>query len=185
MVLAIIAADGKWSNKWIMTFFKIIATIYGQSGPTFFAFTGVAFALIFANMGAAYGTAKSAIGISNLGMVEPTKIYKAMVPIIMAGILGIYGLIVGVLMNNRAMNPTPEVGYKCFAAGIACGLSALASGLAIGAAGEAGVKAYAQTEDIFVGMILILIFAECIGLYGLIIAIIMISGWGWRKCIDI
>merc|ERR1719162_1435522 len=116
MVLAFIAADG---------------AIYGESGSTFFAFTGVAFALIFANMGAAYGTAKSAIGISNLGMVEPTKIYKAMVPIIMAGILGIYGLIVGVLMNNKALNPTPQVGYNCFAAGIACGFSALASGLAI------------------------------------------------------
>jgi len=66
------------------------------------------------------------------------------------------------------------MGYQIFSAGICCGLSALASGLAIGVAGEAGVKAFAQTEDIFVGMILILIFAECIGLYGLIIAIIMI-----------
>ena len=32
-----------------------------------------------------------------------------------------------------------------------------------------------QTEDILVGMVLILIFAECIGLYGLIIAIILSS----------
>ena len=54
-----------------------------------------------------------------------------------------------------------------------CGFSALASGLAIGVAGEAGVKAYAQSDGIFVGMILTLIFAEAIGLYGLIIAIIM------------
>merc|ERR1712166_1342367 len=51
----------------------------------------------------------------------------------------------------------------------------MASGLAIGTAGEVGVKAYAQTEDILVGMVLILIFAECIGLYGLIIAIILSS----------
>ena len=64
-------------------------------------------------------------------------------------------------------------GFKFFAAGLCCGFSALASGLAIGVAGEAGVKAYAQTNDIFVGMILILIFAEAIGLYGLIVAIIM------------
>merc|ERR1712166_945220 len=49
------------------------------------------------------------------------------------------------------------------------------SGLAIGVAGDAGVRAYAQTDAIFVGMILILIFAECIGLYGMIIAIILVS----------
>jgi len=46
--------------------------------------------------------------------------------------------------------------------------------LAIGVAGDAGVRAYAQTDEIFVGMILILIFAEAIGLYGLIVSIIMI-----------
>ena len=97
-----------------------------------------------------------------------------MIPIIMAGILGIYGLIVSILMAGKCQEATIKVGYQIFAAGICCGMSALASGLAIGVAGEAGVKAFAQTEEIFVGMILILIFAECIGLYGLIIAIIMI-----------
>jgi V-type H+-transporting ATPase proteolipid subunit len=66
-------------------------------------------------------------------------------------------------------------GYKYFAAGLCCGLSALAAGLAIGVAGDAGVRAFAQTDGIFVGMILILIFAECIGLYGMIISIIMIQ----------
>ena len=92
----------------------------------------------------------------------------------MAGILGIYGLIVSILMAGQCKTASGQKGYQIFAAGIACGFSTLASGLAIGVAGEAGVKAFAQTEDIFVGMILILIFAECIGLYGLIIAIIMI-----------
>ena len=57
---------------------------------------------------------------------------------------------------------------------MACGLSSLAAGLAIGVAGDAGVRAYAQTEKIFVAMILILIFAEALGLYGLIVAIIMV-----------
>ena len=146
----------------------------------FFAYMGVASALVFANAGAAYGTAKSSIGIANLGMVEPSKIFKALIPIIMAGILGIYGLIVGVLISNKIQGEVtgPDAGrkgYQMFGAGLSCGLSALASGLAIGVAGEAGVKAYAQTEDIFVGMILVLIFAEAIGLYGLIVAIITIS----------
>ena len=52
-------------------------------------------------------------------------------------------------------------------------LSSQAAGLAIGIVGDAGVRANAQQEAIFVGMILILIFAEALGLYGLIIAIIL------------
>jgi len=36
-----------------------------------------------------------------------------------------------------------------------------------------GVKANAQQDRIFVGMILILIFGEALGLYGLIVAIIL------------
>jgi V-type H+-transporting ATPase 16kDa proteolipid subunit len=36
-----------------------------------------------------------------------------------------------------------------------------------------GVKANAQNEKVYVGLILILIFAEALGLYGLIVAIIL------------
>ena len=63
-------------------------------------------------------------------------------------------------------------GYKHLASGLCCGLSSLAAGLAIGVAGDAGVRANAQ-KDIYVGVILILIFAEALGLYGLIISIIL------------
>tara|TARA_B110001450_G_C17420262_1_gene399565 strand:- start:436 stop:597 length:162 start_codon:yes stop_codon:yes gene_type:complete len=45
------------------------SSISASSG-NFFAYSGVAAALIFANVGAAYGTAKSAIGIGNLGAVD-------------------------------------------------------------------------------------------------------------------
>ena len=65
-------------------------------------------------------------------------------------------------------------GFKQFASGLCCGLSSLAAGLCIGIAGDAGVRANAQ-KDIYVGVILILIFAEALGLYGLIISIILSS----------
>ena len=38
---------------------------------------------------------------------------------------------------------------------------------------DAGVRAVGQQEKLFVGMILILIFAEALGLYGLIVALIL------------
>ena len=145
---------------------------------------GVASALVFANLGASYGTAKAGVGIASLGVIDSSKIFRALIPIIMAGILGIYGIIVAVLLNSNigqfTISDAPGAnvmkgvhGYKLLGAGLACGLSSLAAGLAIGVAGDAGVRAFAQTDGIFVGMILILIFAEAIGLYGLIVAIIM------------
>ena len=50
------------------------------------------------DLGASYGTAKSGVGISSMGVLKPELIFKSIVPIIMAGILGIYGLIVSVIL---------------------------------------------------------------------------------------
>lgn len=53
---------------------------------------------------------------------------------------------------------------------LACGLSVGATGLAagycIGVVGDKGVRAYMEQSRIFVGMVLILIFGEVLGLYG-------------------
>lgn len=59
-------------------------------------------------------------------------------------------------------------GFAHLASGLACGLAGLAAGMAIGIVGDAGVRANAQQPKLFVGMILILIFAEALALYGLI-----------------
>merc|ERR1712110_1041186 len=71
---------------------------YGITGPeAFFGIAGVAFAVIFANIGSAYGTMKSSVGICSVGINQPHQILRSIVPVIMAGILGVYGLIVGVI----------------------------------------------------------------------------------------
>lgn len=68
---------------------------YTQS---FFGFMGVTSALVFANLGAAYGTAKSGVGISSMGVIKPDYIMRSIIPVVMAGVLGIYGLIVAVIL---------------------------------------------------------------------------------------
>jgi len=148
---------------------------------------GLTAALVFANLGAAYGTAKSGVGICVISVLRYDLMFKSLIPGIMAGILGIYGLIVAVIYSGKiAVTTTPLVGfpvipkysnydgYRHLAGGLCCGLSALGAGLCIGIVGDAGVRANAQ-KDIYVGMILILIFAEALGLYGLIVAIILSS----------
>ena len=54
-------------------------------------------------------------------------------------------------------------------------MSSLASGLAIGVIGEVAVKGN-MYRDLVVGMILMLIFAEALGLFGFIIAIVVNLG---------
>jgi F0F1-type ATP synthase membrane subunit c/vacuolar-type H+-ATPase subunit K len=145
----------------------------------------------------------------------------------MAGVLGIYGLIIAVIIANavsgvdggrpaygqlcalaRARSPAPRpqrphqplrlprigcrslrlaplsharLRFACssamahFGGGLACGLSGLAAGLAIGIVGDSMTRASAEQPKLFVGMVLILIFAEALGLYGLIVGLILAS----------
>jgi V-type H+-transporting ATPase proteolipid subunit len=115
----------------------------------------------------------------------------------MAGIIGIYGLVVSVLIsNNLKQEAALFTGFIQLGAGLSVGLAGLAAGFAIGIVGDAGVRGTAQQPRLFVGMILILIFAEVLGkllktssnkensanrfpgLYGLIVALLMNSRTG-------
>jgi V-type H+-transporting ATPase 16kDa proteolipid subunit len=53
------------------------------------------------DLGAAYGTAKSGVGIASMGVLKPELIMKSIVPVVMAGVLGIYGLIIAVIINQN------------------------------------------------------------------------------------
>merc|ERR1711939_148286 len=146
----------------------------------FFGFMGCAAALVFACLGAAYGTAKSGVGVANMGVMHSDMVMKSIIPIIMAGVLGIYGLIVAVLLSSGIDHSEPYSyasysGYSALAAGLCCGMAGLSAGIAIGIVGDAGVRANARQPKLFVGVILILIFAEALGLYGLIVALILSS----------
>ena len=66
-------------------------------------------------------------------------------------------------------------GYKQLGAGLAVGLSCLASGLTIGVCGEAGVRGI-KHRDILIAVILMMIFAEALALYGFIVGIVLASG---------
>jgi len=142
----------------------------------FFGVMGAASAMVFSALGAAYGTAKSGTGIAAMAVMRPELIMKSIIPVVMAGIIAIYGLVVAALIANDIKSPPDYKLFKSFVhlgAGLSVGLSGLAAGFAIGIVGDAGVRGTAQQPRLFVGMILILIFAEVLGLYGLIVALIL------------
>jgi len=150
----------------------------GEQSPMyspFFGVMGATSAMVFSAMGAAYGTAKSGTGIAAMAVMRPEAIMKSIIPVVMAGIIAIYGVVVAVLIAGQ-LEPAGDKytlykGFVHLGAGLSVGLSGLAAGYAIGVVGDAGVRGTAQQPRLFVGMILILIFAEVLGLYGLIVAI--------------
>lgn len=148
-----------------------------ETYQVFFGVMGCVSAISFSCLGAAYGTAKSGIGISAMAVRRPELIMKSILPVVMSGIIAIYGLVVSVLIANAISNPAQGYsvykGFLHFGAGLSVGLSGVGSGIAIGIVGDAGVRGTAQQQKLFVGMILILIFAEVLGLYGLIVALIL------------
>ncbi|CAL5377087.1 unnamed protein product [Camellia sinensis] len=207
------------------------STFSGDETAPFFGFLGAAAALVFSCMGAAYGTAKSGVGVASMGVMRPELVMKSIVPVVMAGVLGIYGLIIAVIIST-GINPKAKSyylfdGYAHLSSGLACGLAGLSAGMAIGIVGDAGVRfpvggkqfsiekrlcwanrskegwgrtftpslelrhgtcrleldllANAQQPKLFVGMILILIFAEALALYGLIVGIILSSRAGQSR----
>ena len=71
------------------------------STASFFAWMGCASALVFANLGAAYGTAKGGVGLCSMGVMSPGLVMKNIIGVVMAGVLGIYGLIVAVIISGQ------------------------------------------------------------------------------------
>ena len=55
---------------------------------------------LFSALGAAYGTAKSGTGIAAMSVMRPELIMKSIIPVVMAGIIAIYGLVVAALIAN-------------------------------------------------------------------------------------
>jgi len=93
------------------------------NSAAFFGFMGVTAAVVFcsensrlssmlfqcchapplsADLGSAYGTAKSGVGLASMGVIHADRVMRNIIPVIMAGILGIYGLIVGAILVGRS-----------------------------------------------------------------------------------
>ena len=146
---------------------NVLGDEYYPSFAPFLGFGGCAAAMMLSCAGAAIGTAKSGIGIAGIGTFTPELIMKSLIPVVMSGILLIAG----------GLSPTEKYslfnGCMHLACGLTVGFACLASGYAIGNVGDEGVRQFMHQPRLFVGIVLILIFAEVLGLYGMIIALIL------------
>lgn len=107
------------------------------------------------DIGAAIGTSKAGVGILRAGVSTPGQVWRNLIPVVMAGVNGIYGLILSVILVGAITRPdfaTNEnkyslyTGFAHLAAGLCCGLSGLGSGICIGIAGDAAVEACGEFD---------------------------------------
>ena len=68
---------------------------------TVFFCLGIFLTIHISAMGAAYGTAKSGTGIAAMAVMRPEAIMKSIIPVVMAGIVAIYGVVVAVLIAGQ------------------------------------------------------------------------------------
>lgn len=80
------------------------------------------------DIGAAYGTAKSGVGIASMGVMKPKLVMRNIIPVIMAGVLGIYGLIVAVILQGSITSPQDKDGVYSTTFASYAGYASLAAG---------------------------------------------------------
>ncbi|GFV77239.1 v-type proton ATPase 16 kDa proteolipid subunit [Trichonephila clavipes] len=144
---------------------------------SFFGTMGATLAMSLTALGAGIGTVKAGTSISAAGTFKPEMVIKSLLPVVMAGVLAIYGLVASVLiaydLEASAKGYSLYKGYLDFGCGISVGMTGLAAGYAIGAVGNACVRECIRQPRLFIGMVLMLIFSEVIGLYGLIVGLML------------
>ena len=144
---------------------------YWVSMSSFNAYLGVALGILFTMMGTAFSTTKAA------NLLETTV--KSYIPIVMSGVLAIYGLIVSLLIVLKISEhqgdkdvTVARTSDALMAAGLVTGFTNLFSGLTMGFISD---KANLHSNGINFGVTLALVFAESWGLYGLIISLVIIG----------
>jgi V-type H+-transporting ATPase proteolipid subunit len=149
---------------------------------------GAVLSLFLASTGAALGTVPAGTFAlrSNAG-------FRSFYPIMIAGVLAIYGTILAVILSNKINDDLDTTaGYKNFTAGLATGLACFASGNGLGGfiitnlegnevtptEGQQSLLAGSQRRVSSppvptIKFLMVLVFLEAIGLYGLIVGLLL------------
>lgn len=160
-----------------------------MADPKLMTGLGAALSVFLASAGASLGTAPAGTFAlrSNAGI-------RSFCPIMISGVLAIYGTILAVILSHKINDDLDTTaGYKNFTAGLATGLACLASGHGLGSfisanlTGDELAAPEGQQQSLLAGtprrvsappvptvkFLLVLVFLEAIGLYGLIVGLLL------------
>jgi V-type H+-transporting ATPase proteolipid subunit len=112
------------------------------------------------------------------GTDKPATIMKSLLPVIMAGILTIYGLLIGMYIALMLDGSKPVSFYSAslhLCSGLMVGTASLSAGFTIGRLGDACVRAFVREPRLFTAMILLLVCGEILGMYGLVCSMMIVT----------
>lgn len=161
---------------------------------------GAAFSILLCSAGSAIASVEAGVYCLR------KRGYSAFVPIVISGVLALYGIIVAVLLVGKMEADTLN-GYRNLCAGLSVGFACFASGLgiskflkqlntqAIGVPASSSSSsemtqallaeavpddrrmspAFTPVVESFIHLTMVLVYLEAIGLYGLIVALLLIG----------
>jgi F0F1-type ATP synthase membrane subunit c/vacuolar-type H+-ATPase subunit K len=144
------------------------------SGPVL-ASLGAVIAAGLGALGAAIGIGYSGSAMIGTIAEKPATFSKAMISVVLAEALAIYGLLSAFMVIMRLSETlTYAQGMILFAAGLAIGLAAIGGGIGIAKAGSSMCTAIASAPETFSKSLVSVVLAEALAIYGLLSSFMLI-----------
>mmetsp|Transcript_9352 Transcript_9352/g.15542 ORF Transcript_9352/g.15542 Transcript_9352/m.15542 type:complete len:164 (-) Transcript_9352:168-659(-) len=161
-----------------------------MADPKLMTGLGAVLSVFLASAGASIGS----VPAGSYALRSKGGVIRSFCPIVIAGVLAIYGTIMAVILSGKINHDLDTAaGYKNFTAGLATGLACLASGHGLGSFVSSNLSgeniptpAVGQQEPLLenspprssppvptVKFLMVLVFLEAIGLYGLIVGLLL------------
>mmetsp|Transcript_20584 Transcript_20584/g.51271 ORF Transcript_20584/g.51271 Transcript_20584/m.51271 type:complete len:217 (-) Transcript_20584:289-939(-) len=166
--------------------FKYLGFLFRQINPYMFAAMGIAAAIGFSVLGAAWGIFITGSSLVGAAVRTPRITSKNLISIIFCEAVAIYGVIIAIILQTKVEYAPPlpgggysqatmSSGYAILASGLTVGLANLVCGICVGIVGSSCALSDAQNPTLFVKILVVEIFGSALGLFGVIVGIIISS----------
>ncbi|MFW9934300.1 MAG: hypothetical protein ACFFDU_02045 [Candidatus Thorarchaeota archaeon] len=138
---------------------------------------GAGISIGIAAIGAGIGIAYAGSSMCTSLAEAPETFSKALVSVVLAEALGIYGLLASFMLLMRiegAVATNPGAGLIAIAAGLAIGIAAVGAGIGIAKSGSSLCKSLVRAPETFSKGLVSVVLAEALGIYGLLASFMLL-----------